>query len=92
MSLFGASTEAPRTIIYMRVHIVSPPLCSIGLRKRHAEKCKNYQNLTMFKGSRWPLTFYFITRLCDMGENSKIDFFQVFHSKLYIHFHNQKSS
>ena len=27
--------------------------------------------------------FYYITRLRDMGENSKIDFFQVFHSKLY---------
>ena len=31
-------------------------------------------------------------RVCDMGENSKIHFFQVFHFKLYFHFHNHKSS
>ena len=35
--------------------------------------------------------FYCITRLRDMGENSKIDFFQVFLSKLYSYFHNQQS-
>ena len=32
----------------------------------------------------------YITRLCDMGENSKIDLIQVFHFKLYFHFHNHK--
>ena len=27
-----------------------------------------------------------------MGDNSKIDFFQVFYFELYFHFHNHKSS
>ena len=31
---------------------------------------------------------FFITRLRDMGENSNIDFFQVFHFEVYFHFHN----
>ena len=44
----------------------------------------------MFKGARWLLKFYYITRLRDMGENSKIDFFQVFHLELYFYFYNHK--
>ena len=52
---------------------------SNSLRKRNAEKYKNYQNLTKFKGARCPSKFYYITHLRDMGQNSKIDFFQAFH-------------
>ena len=51
---------------------------SYSLRKRNAEKCKNYQNPTMFKGALWPSKFDYITRLSDMGENSEIDFFSSF--------------
>ena len=36
--------------------------------------------------------FYYITRLRDIGENSKIEFFQLFHFELYFYFHNDKSS
>ena len=46
----------------------------------------------MFKGSYWGSKFYYITRLGDMGENSKIDFFQVFHLELYFYFHDNISS
>ena len=59
---------------------------SYSLRKRNAEKCENYQNPTTFKVSYWASKFYYITRLRDMGENIKIDFFQVFHSELYLLF------
>ena len=63
-----------------------------SLRKRNAEKCENYRNWTTFKGSYWPSKFYYITRLRDVGENSKIYFFQVFYFELYLYFHNHKSS
>ena len=36
--------------------------------------------------------FYYITCLGDMGENSKIDFFQFFDSQMYFHFHNDEFS
>ena len=52
---------------------------SYSLRKRTAEKCESFQNRIMFKGVREVSKFYYITRLRDMGENSKIDFFQDFH-------------
>ena len=65
---------------------------SYSLRKRNAEKCQNYQNRTMFKGAYSASKFYYITRLYDMGENTKIDFFHVFHFKLYFYFNNHKSS
>ena len=32
-----------------------------------------------------------IANWLNLGEKSKIDFFQVFHFKLYFHFHNHKS-
>ena len=65
---------------------------SYSLRKRNAEKCKNYQNLTTFRGFYRLSKFHFITHPCDMGENSKIDFFEVIHFRLYFNFHNHKSS
>ena len=65
---------------------------SYSLRKRNAEKCKNFWNRTTFRYANLRSKFYYITRLRDMGENSKIDFFQVFHFKLYIHFYNHKYS
>ena len=68
------------------------PADSYSLRKRNAEKCQNYQNWTTFKGAYLESKFYYITSLRDMGENSKIDFFQDFHFKLYFYFHNHKSS
>ena len=46
----------------------------------------------MFKGSNWASKFYYITHLRVMGENSKIDFFQVLHFELYLYFHNDISS
>ena len=56
------------------------PADSYSLRKRNAEKYQNYQNRTTFRGAYWVSKFYYITRLRDIGKNSKIDFFQVFHS------------
>ena len=65
---------------------------SYSLRKRNAEKCENHQNWTTFKGSYWASKFWYIIRLCEIGQNSKIDSFKVFHFKLYFHVHNHKSS
>ena len=53
---------------------------------------QNYPNWTISKGAREASKFYYITRLRDIGENSKIDSFQDFHFKLLFYFHNQKLS
>ena len=50
------------------------------------QKCKNLEIWTIFRYCKMQSKFYYITRLCDMGENSKIDFFQVFHFELYFSF------
>ena len=65
-------------------------LCS--LRNKNSEKCHDYQNWTTLKGAYWASKFYYITGLCDISENSKVIFFQVFHFELYFHFHNHESS
>ena len=36
--------------------------------------------------------FYYIIRLRVMGENSKIEYFQVFQFEMYFYFHNNISS
>ena len=55
------------------------------------QKCKNFEIWTIFRYCKMRSKFYYITRLRDMGENSKIDFFQVFHFELYSYFHSDKS-
>ena len=74
------------------VGTVSATANSYSLRKRNAEKCKNYQNRTTFRYCPGQSKFYYITRLRDMGENSEIDFFPFFHFKLYFNFYYHESS
>ena len=45
------------------------------------QKCKNFEIWTIFRYCKMRSKFYYITRLRDMGENSKIDFFQGFNQK-----------
>ena len=49
-----------------------------SLRKRNAEKCKNFLNQTTFRYAHLRSKFYYITRLRDMGEDSNIVFFSSF--------------
>ena len=50
------------------------------------QKRKNFEIWTMFRYCKMQSKFYHTTRICDMGENSKIDFFQFFRFELYFHF------
>ena len=46
---------------------------SYSLRKRNAEKCKNFWNRTTFRYANLRSKFYYITHLYDIGENGKIE-------------------
>ena len=47
-------------------------------RFKSLQKCKNFEIWTIFRYCKMRSKFYYITRLCDLGENSKIDFFKFF--------------
>ena len=59
---------------------------SYSLIKRNAEKCKNYQNRTMFRYAPSCSKFYYITHLCEMGLHRKFVFFYIFQIKTILFF------